>query len=333
MKLGLLTACLPGRSLPEIAAYVERVGLDALEVAAWPALGDRPFTATHIDVATLTPAGADDVRALMERHGLVVSSLAYYDNNLHPDPDERKAVNEHVLACIDAAALLGCPTVGTFVGRHPGRTVAENLRDAEVLFPRLVDHAGERGVKLVIENCVMEGWHPDGYPGNLAYSPELWEWMFSLGLYLNFDPSHLCWMGIDPVEALRPYVGRILHAQAKDIELFPERRNRFGWPGRAVERPDPWDVGWWRYRVPGCGQVDWRRVVDALYEGGFDGVLSIEHEDPVWGGTEERIKTGVEIAARTLRGVMAPPSPPPSPSPSPDESSAPDGLPSPDGPR
>ena len=104
----------------------------------------------------------------------------------------------------------------------------------------------------------MEGWHPDGYPGNLAYSPELWEWMFSLGLYLNYDPSHLVWMGIDPVEALAPYIDRIPHAQAKDIELFPERRNRYGWPGQAVERPDPWDVGWWRYRVPGLGQVDWR---------------------------------------------------------------------------
>lgn len=54
------------------------------------------------------------------------------------------------------------------------------------------------------------------------------------------------------------------------------------WPGRAVERPDPWDVGWWRYRVPGLGQVDWTRVVDTLYEGGFDVVFSVEHEDPVW---------------------------------------------------
>lgn len=152
----------------------------------------------------------------------------------------------------------------------------------------------------------MEGWHPDGYPGNLAYSPELWEWMFSLGLYLNFDPSHLCWMGIDPAEAVRPYVARVVHAQAKDIELFPERRNRYGFPGRAVLRPDPWDVGWWRYRIPGFGQVDWQRVIDALYEGGFDGTLSIEHEDPVWGGTEERVKTGVEIAARKLRSVLAP---------------------------
>jgi sugar phosphate isomerase/epimerase len=126
-------------------------------------------------------------------------------------------------------------------------------------------------VKLIIENCVMEGWHPDGYPGNLAYSPELWEWMFSVGLYLNYDPSHLVWMGIDPVTALRP---------------------------------DPWDVGWWRYRVPGLGEVDWRGVVDAMYEGGFDGVLSVEHEDPVWGGTEDKIKTGLEIAQRTLRPLI-----------------------------
>ena len=72
--------------------------------------------------------------------------------------------------------------------------------------------------------------------------------------------------------------------------MFPERRTRYGWPGKAVVREDPWDVGWWRYRVPGLGQVDWRAVVDTLYEGGYDGVLSVEHEDPVWGGTEDRIE-------------------------------------------
>ena len=115
-----------------------------------------------------------------------------------------------------------CP-VGTFIGRDPGRSVAENLREAERVFPPLVDYAGERGVKLMIENCVMEGWHPDGYPGNLAYSPELWEWMFELGLYLNFDPSHLLWLGIDPVAALKPYVDRVAHAHAKDAETFPAR--------------------------------------------------------------------------------------------------------------
>ena len=144
----------------------------------------------------------------------------------------------------------------------------------------------------------MEGWHPDGYPGNLAYSPELWEWMFELGLYLNFDPSHLLWMGIDPIVALKPYINRIPHAQAKDVELFPEKRHRFGWPGKAVIRPDPWDVGWWRYRVPGRGQVDWAGLVDAFYEGGFNGVLSVERVDPVWGGIPGRVETGLRMARR-----------------------------------
>jgi sugar phosphate isomerase/epimerase len=301
MKLGFLTACMPGRPLEQIVAWAARAGYDALEVAAWPDLGDRPFTATHLSAAGLTEQAAASVTALFARHDLTLSSLAFYDNNLHPDTETRASINDHVLACIDAAALLGCPTVGTFIGRDPQATVSQNLHEAERLFPRLVDHAGELGVKLIIENCVMEGWHPDGYPGNLAYSPELWEWMFSLGLYLNFDPSHLVWIGIDPIEAVRPYVAHVPHAQAKDIQTFPDRRNRYGYPGKAVDRTDPWDVGWWRYRVPGLGDIDWRRLVDVLYENGFDGVLSVEHEDPVWGGDETRVKAGLEVARRTLR--------------------------------
>ena len=303
MRLGFFTACLPGLSLDDIAPWAAAHGFDALEVAAWPAAGDRSFTASHVDVANLGQAEAERVQGLFDRHGLVLSSLGYYDNPLHPDPAVRTATYRHLEACIDAAGTLGCPTVGTFIGRHPGRTVAENLRDAETVFPPLVQRAGERGVTLIIENCPMEGWHPDGYPGNLAYSPELWEWMFSLGLELNFDPSHLLWLGIDPVEAVRPYLDHIPHAQAKDVETSPGRRNRYGFFGKAM-REDPWDVGWWRYRVPGLGQVDWRRLVDAMYEGGFDGALSVEHEDPVWGGDTDRVKAGLEIAQHTLRPLI-----------------------------
>ena len=50
---------------------------------------------------------------------LEISAVAYYDNNLHPDPEKRRAVNDHVLTCVDAAALLGCTLVGTFIGRDP----------------------------------------------------------------------------------------------------------------------------------------------------------------------------------------------------------------------
>ena len=162
MKLGFLTACLPKQPLDRIAAYAVQAGYQALEVAAWPALGDRPFTATHLDVVGLTQDKADEVNELFDRSSLTLSSLAFYDNNLHPDPDERAAINDHVLACIDAAALLGCPTVGTFVGRDPSRSVVQNLADAATVFAPLVERAGEKGVKIVIENCVMEGGHPDG---------------------------------------------------------------------------------------------------------------------------------------------------------------------------
>jgi len=305
MKLGFLTACMPERSLEQIATFAAAQGFEALELAAWPGAGNRPFVARHVAAEAFDGAEEERVRQVLDEHRLDVSALAFYDNNLHPDPTEREAIHAHLRACIDVAGKLGGVPVGTFVGRDPSRSVAENLREAERVFPALVDYAGERGVKLMIENCVMEGWHADGYPGNLAYSPELWEWMFDLGLYLNYDPSHLVWMGIDPVEALRPYVHRVAHAHAKDAEIFPEQRNRFGFFGRTATREsDPWDIGWWRYRIPGLGDVDFRRYVDTLYEGGFDGVLSVEHEDPVWGGTPERVEQGLVIAHRHLRPMV-----------------------------
>jgi sugar phosphate isomerase/epimerase len=179
-------------------------------------------------------------------------------------------------------------------------SVAENLALAEKVFPPLVQYAADRGVRLVIENCPMEGWHPDGYPANLAYSPELWDWLAGLGLYLNYDPSHLMWLGIDPVPALLGHLDRVLHVQAKDVEIDAAARNRYGVFGRLVEKPSPWDSGWWRYRIPGRGQVDWGRIVDALYAAGYDGVVSVEHEDPVWGGDPEQVKNGLRIAERTL---------------------------------
>jgi sugar phosphate isomerase/epimerase len=305
VKLGFLTSCMPERSLEDIAAWAAANRYEALELAAWPQLGDRPFTASHVRADAFDESEAERVRKALDDNGLVLSALAYYDNNLAPDAAEREAYHAHLRACVDAAAALGGVPVGTFIGRDPGRTVAENLREAERVFPPLVEYAGERGVRLMIENCVMEGWHPDGYPGNLAYSPELWEWMFELGLYLNFDPSHLLWLGIDPVEALRPYVDRVAHAHAKDAETFSIQRNRYGFFGRlATREADPWDMGWWRYRIPGLGHVDFSGYIDTLYEGGFDGVLSVEHEDPVLAGTPELVEQGLQVARDNLRPLV-----------------------------
>lgn len=306
MKLGFFTACLPALPLEAIAAWAGGAGYDALEVAAWPRIGGRDFEASHLDVADFGPAEAASTRQLFDRHNLTLSAISYYENNLHGDPEQRARTHRHLKRCVDAAALLDVSLVGTFIGRDNRLSVKENLAFGERILPDLVDYAGERGVRFVVENCPMAGWHPDGYPGNLAYSPELWEWMFELGYYLNYDPSHLVWLGIDPVTALRPYVERVLHAQAKDTQLDIASRNRYGFFGKTRERGRPGDAGWWRYRVPGRGDVDWSGVVDTLYEGGFRGVLSVEHEDPVWSGDEHRVTAGLEIAHRTLRPLLLP---------------------------
>jgi len=299
MKLGLLTASLPGDSLEDVARWASSHGYDALEVAAWPDRPGRDWEASHLDVESFGVADADRVRTLLDHTGLTLSAIAYYENNLHEDRAVREATHEHLLRCIDAAQLLGVGLVGTFVGRDVSLTVAENMRLAEKVLPPLVEYGADRGVRLVIENCPMEGWHPDGYPANLAYSPELWGWMSDLGLWLNFDPSHLVWLGIDPVVVLEEHHHRVLHVQAKDVEVHASARNRYGVFGRLIDK-EPWVSGWWRYRIPGLGEVDWRRIIDTLHQAGYDGVVSVEHEDPVWSGSPDKVRQGLTIARRTL---------------------------------
>jgi hypothetical protein len=189
------------------------------------------------------------------------------------------------------------------------------------LVPPLARYAADRGVKLLAENCPMEGWHPDGYPANLAYSPELWDWMAGLGFGLTYDPSHLPWLGIDPLDALEHALqaGMIGHVQAKDIQIDERARTRCGVFGKTAGRASPTDTGWWRYRVPGrgSGQLDWNKIIDALYSAGYDGDIAVEHEDPVWGGTTGRILQGMQIAASTLLPLITtePDAQPPAPRP------------------
>jgi sugar phosphate isomerase/epimerase len=299
MKLGLLTACFPDWPLEAVARLAAGLGMSTLEIAAWPS-ENRSFTATHLPLDHGGPEAVKRAREMLDTIGVGASCIAYYENNLHPDTAVRAHIHEHLMRCIEAAPVLGCPLVGTFVGRDPSRSFRDNLREAEEVFRPLVQRAGELGIRLVIENCPMEGWNPDGGVGNLAYSPELWEWMFGLGLYLNYDPSHPVWLGIDPLFAIDRYSDRIVHVHAKDIETFPQARNRYGWLGKVVQRDDPWDVGWWRYRVPGRGEIDWFKLVDRLFERGYEGSLTIEHEDPVWMGSDDRIQAGIEIARATL---------------------------------
>lgn len=303
MKLGFITACLPQLNLKEIVQWSAAQGFKALELAAWPVESDRDYQARQIDAARFTREDAKKVKELFVTHNLEISGFAYYDNNLHPDLKQRDYFHQHLRKVIDTASLLNVERVGTFVGARPDKTPGENMKEIGKIFRELVKYAEDRNVKLMIENCPMGNWVKFGLPGNYAYSPELWEALFnevpSESFGLNYDPSHLYWLGIDYIQAIKDFALKIFHAHAKDTEMLSEGVYQYGIFGRQID-PVPWKSGWWRYRMPGSGEIDWGLVIRTLQEYGYDDVLSIEHEDPVWEGSVEKVQTGLKLGLKHL---------------------------------
>ena len=82
-------------------------------------------------------------------------SLAYYPNTLDEDLEKRKVYVEHLYKLIDASSKLDVNMVTTFIGRDPTKTVEENLEIVKEVWPPIVKHAEEKGVKIAIENCPM----------------------------------------------------------------------------------------------------------------------------------------------------------------------------------
>jgi sugar phosphate isomerase/epimerase len=267
------------------------------------ATGDRRRYAgvSHIDVDKLDQAGAQKIRKLLEGHGLEISSLAYYPNNLDPDPEVRSDAHDHLRKVILAAETLGVGLVGTFIGRDQNRSVADNLEEVRRVWPDLVRFAGQHGVTIVIENCPMI-FSADEWPGgkNLAYSPAIWRRLFEIvdarNFGLNLDPSHLVWQFIDYERAVREFGPRIHHVHAKDMEI-----DRDGLFEQGVMSAG---VGWQIPRLPGLGEIDWGRFVAALYRVGYQGAISIEHEDRSFEGDPDLVKRGFLLARDVLRPLV-----------------------------
>jgi sugar phosphate isomerase/epimerase len=302
VKLGLLTAAFPDLTFEEVAEWAAANGFEMLEVACWPSGGGerrRYAGVTHIDVDSFDPGA---VRATLDRHGLQISALAYYPNNLHPDDAHRTEVNGHLKKVMDAAARLEVPIVGTFAGNDKDRPLPENLEWFRAVWPELVAYAGDKGVKVAIENCPMI-FSYDEWPGgtNLAWSPAIWEQMFDAipadNFGLNLDPSHLVWLMIDYERAVYDFADRIFHVHAKDMEIRRDGLYRHGTFSSGI--------GWQVPRLPGLGEVSWPRFIAALYAVGYDYVVSVEHEDRAFEGDEDLVKRGFVIARNALRPSIA----------------------------
>jgi sugar phosphate isomerase/epimerase len=304
MLLGLLTAAFPTLSLEEVAGWASDNGFEALEIACWPAGGSerrRYAGVAHIDVDRLDDAAVESVHHTMSSHGLVISSLAYYPNHLDPDPEVQEAAHRHLARVVDAAGRLGVEVVGTFIGRDQRCSVEDSLEQVRSVWPPLVSHARDRGVRIAIENCPMI-FSADEWPGgrNLAYSPAMWRRLFEIipdeNFGLNFDPSHLVWQFIDIERAVREFAPRIFHVHAKDLEI-----DRDGLYENGVMSLG---VGWQIPRLPGLGEVRWDRFFAALYSSGYDFVVSVEHEDRKFEGDLDLVKRGFLLARNAIRPYL-----------------------------
>jgi len=304
MKLGLFTAIVPELGLEKTVKFAADEGLECLEIACWPVgKAERKFAGvTHIDVATLTTAKAQEIQGLFQQHGVAISALGYYPNPLDPDPEVSRRCVSHLRKVIAAAPKLGVKNVNTFVGRDWTKTVDENWPRFLRVWAPIIKYAEDHGVKIGIENCPML-FTKDEWPGgkNLATTPPIWRRMFndldSKNFGLNYDPSHFVLQFMDPASPLREFRDKLFHLHAKDMRIQYDLLNEAG----VFAYPKQWH----QPRVPGLGDIDWGRFMAALIECGYDGPVCIEVEDGTFGQTLAGRQNAIRVARNVLRPFFA----------------------------
>ena len=304
MQLGFVSAIVPELDLDDALALAGRLGYDCVEVMCWPpGKAERRYAGvTHIDVTALDTAGAARIKDVTARTAVRISALGYYPNPLAADPEERKVYAHHIRAVIDAAALLDVDTMNTFIGRDPGRSVEDNWPLFREVWPPLIRHAGERGIKIGIENCPML-FSDDEWPGgkNLAVSPAIWRHIFAEipepHFGLNYDPSHLIWQQMDEIAPIAEFASRLHHVHAKDARVDRARLDQVGILATPLSYHTP--------KLPGLGSVRWGAFFAALTDAGYNGPVCVEVEDRAYEGSPADRERALRQSAAFLRQFVA----------------------------
>ena len=311
MDVGVLTVVLGDESLPDALEYLSGLGVDAVELGCGGFPGDAHLSREEY----LDDEGAqDDLLDLVTAHDLRISALATHNNPLHPDEARAERAATEIREAIRLADQLGVDNVNTFSGLPAGspdgsvpnwitapwppeHAEALEYQWEEVAIPRwsaLAEHAADHDVNIAIEM----------HPNMLVYEPTS---MMRLReatndhVGANFDPSHLYWQGIDVTEAIR-YLGErdaIHHFHAKDTKLDEHNARVKGYLDTAPYTDEPNRSWLFRSIGYGHGEKHWKDVVSTLRMVGYEGALSIEHEDSLTSG-REGLEKAVDILQRAV---------------------------------
>jgi sugar phosphate isomerase/epimerase len=308
MRLGVFTPLLSKLPLTDVLTRLKALKIDTVELAT----GNYPGNA-HCDLAMLTDAPAlAHFKATLDDHGMTISALSCHGNPLHPDPAQAKLAQDVNRQTILLAEKLGVANVVDFSGCPGDSPTAKSpnwvtcpwppeyldvlaWQWESVVTPYWIERAklaADHGVRIAIEM----------HPGFVVYSPETMLRLREIAgpsIGCNYDPSHMFWQGIDPIAAIRVLGDSIFHVHAKDTQLFPANLPR---TGVLDTKPytDERNRGW-IFRTCGYGHDTgwWKEFVSTLRLYGYDGALSIEHEDSLLSPEE-----GLSRAVDFLNGIV-----------------------------
>jgi sugar phosphate isomerase/epimerase len=296
MKIGIFTILFDDKPLEDVAKYVSNLGYEMIELAVWRGTH-------HLDIDEILSGEATCLKRMLEKYNLEISALSNHlegqlilgphdestDPEVYPSPskvpeEKIKYGMERMKRTAEAAAALDVPVVNTLIGSpNWGRWYIFPPKNEE-LYEKVWDIFAERWGE-VLDAFASHGLKlaHEVHPSSHAYNVETAERAIKAlnnrrEFGFNFDPSHLIWQGIDPVVFIKKFGDRIWHSHAKDCETQKDELPKSGvlatGPWRRINRSV-------RFRVPGWGDVDWRKVITALVLVGYNYVLSYEHEDPV----------------------------------------------------
>jgi sugar phosphate isomerase/epimerase len=259
-------------------------------------LGATPHSA--LDAAALSDSQIAKIKGVITRSGVHVSALQVTQNHIAADAATRSRESAYFVKSIELAGKLGVPYIGTASGKDPGKNLAQQVDEIVRVYNDSYFPACEK-------NHVRILWEP--WPGgpNVATGPAGYEPLFkafgnSPFVGLQYDPSHLVWQMMDPIQTARDFADKIYDVHLKDTEIR--------WHILRHGGINPVDgAEWWRYRLPGLGSIDWPAFFTVLQDVGYEGAMSVEHEDDLYdppggeGDFTEGCKTGFRMAKRYLQ--------------------------------
>jgi sugar phosphate isomerase/epimerase len=304
LDLGFVSAILAESSFEEVIRFAAAQHFKCVEVMCWPkGKAERRYAGvTHIDVDALDEKRIETIQALLYETGIYISGLGYYPNPLTGDENQATVFIDHIKKIIRAAARLKIPVVNTFIGRDPGLNQEDNFNRFLERWSSIIQTAEEHQIKIGIENCPMY-FTQDEWPGgkNLATTPVIWDRLFEAfptPLFgLNYDPSHLIWQMMDPIQPIYQFKDRLHHIHLKDAKLYPEKLNQVGILAHPLEYHSP--------KLPGLGDVNWRHFFAALTDVRYRGPVCIEVEDKAYEGSLADVNAAILTSRNYLQQFLA----------------------------